>query len=144
MALGIPYNYLYRVLRPGEDPAVGIIAKSPSSTLSVSDHVACGAYSTKYISTCATDTSARRFANLGIAHRDQSVPKKIATIDVDKLKCSNPLVRFIDLTDSTTRSIYIPDNSTAIRWAINWDEVLIDGNIPSSCISHVEEIPLNY
>lgn len=139
MSFDIPYDYLYRVLQPTEDPKVGIVAASPFSSASVSQHVGCGGLATQYISTCSTEYSATNFANLGLAHGDIS-PKRIVTIDVALLKIANPRVVFYDLTNVFTRDKYISDNSTANRWASHWDEVLIEGRVPASCIIKVQEV----
>ena len=141
MTSDIRYTHLYRVLRPEEDPTNEIVAKSPSSDVSVEDHVGHGGLSTRYISTCSNEATARNFAYLGISHHDQSCPKKIITIDVEKLKRDNSAVRFIDLTDYCVLSTHIPDAySKARHWASSWNEVLIIGKIPSSSISRIDEI----
>lgn len=138
MSSSISYSYLYRVLRPDEDPKVGIIAAAPLSSASVSEHVECGRLPTQYISTCATESSAIQFANLGLIHGDLS-PERIITIDVDLLKASS-YVSFIDLTNDYIRNRHISLFSTANHWASDWDEVLITGSIPASCITNVREI----
>lgn len=139
MSYGTTHQYLYRVLRPSEDPSKGLQAKDLNSDIDVEEHVAYGTYrSSKYISTCANKSSAEGFAYLGIGHGDPK-PKRIVTIDVSLLN-SVPGVKIIDLTNPVTLSIYCRNNDRAQGFANRRDEVLVEGNIPAYCITNVDEL----
>lgn len=141
-AHSIKYTYLYRVLRPDEDPAKGLKAASPNSTTSISDHVAYGSKRcTQFISTSADKGTARKFANLGMQRKRVS-SKRIVTIDVEKLKTEPKIKRVVDLTNSIYRSVYCSGNSRAERFAETWCEVIIEGEIPAICIVSVETVSL--
>lgn len=130
------HPYLYRVLRADEDHKKGLKAAAPNSSLSISDHVAVGSrLSSKYISTCSNLSTARRFADLGISRRGGT--KTIVTIDVAKLEQVWG-VQIIDLTDSYTRQIHCGSSSQAMRYASDWDEVIVIGEIPAHCITAFE------
>lgn len=82
--------------------------------------------------------TARRFARLGISRRGGT--KRIVTIDTQKLE-SVWGVTIIDLTDSVIRSRHCGSSSQAMRYAFEWDEVVVIGNIPANCIVGVENVP---
>lgn len=133
MSYGTDHEYLYRVLRPEENPDKGLKASDRFSDTSIEDHVAYGTKITsKYISTCASKTTAKRFAQLGLDHGDPS-PKTIVKLDVAELE-DIPTVKIIDLTKSSVRRKHLGSNERAHRFAMAWEEVLIKGKVPKYCI----------
>ena len=66
------------------------------------------------------------------------INKRIATINVDKLKTMDE-VYFIDLTQTRNRDTYLNEGK-AYNFARKYQEVLILGDIPSSCVEKVEVI----
>ena len=123
------YDKLYRLLRSDENAQdEGIRAQEPNSSFTIHKHVDVGSkIGTQYISTSASWGAILAFA--GLKHW---YPKKIATIDVAKLEdCGG--VTFIDLTDESMRQIHLNDQVNKNR-ARKYDEVLITGVIPASCI----------
>ena len=55
---------LWRILRPDEDPKVGLVAKDPQACKTVLSHVNCGGnewYQSQYISTTASYAAAQHY-----------------------------------------------------------------------------------
>ena len=129
------YSRLYRLLRADEDPEKdGITPRRPDADESVNYHVLKGSsFPSQFISTSASRIMVRAFAN----HREP-INKRIATINVDKLKTMDE-VYFIDLTEPGNRNTYL-SKGIACNRARKYDEVLILGDIPSSCVEKVEVI----
>lgn len=130
--------YVYRLLRPEEKYANGINAKDPKSTTSVFEHVLDGSWGTssKYISTCGSLQSLTDFAS------KSKNPGKIIKIKIETLPQN---VKMIDLRDKPERMKYIKytDDTAKIRkfhnFANKFNEVLLAGHIPASCIKRVKE-----
>ena len=129
------YSYLYRLLRSDEYPQVnGIAAQWPGGTVSVHDHVSGGSYApSQFVSTCATWEAVVMFA----AH-STTYPKQVAVIN--ELALSNTGVAgFIDLTKQYNRLNLLHDDR-AMNFARKFQEVLITGQIPASCIVQIYTI----
>ena len=129
------YDKLYRLLRPNENPTQeGIKAQEPNSNFTIHKHVSEGSsFGTQYISTSASWDSMVAFAGNKKACR-----KRIATIDVVKLEdCGG--ATFIDLTDASMRVRHLNDQR-AKNLTRKYDEVLIKGVVPASCILDVQEL----
>lgn len=126
------YHKLYRLLRSDEDPEEdGITAEEPDAEGTVHDHVSYGSkFCSQYISTSASWDAIMTFANYKLSY-----PKRIARINVDKLEDIGDLT-FIDLTDEDNRDEFLHD-ARANNFARKFEEVLIIGEIPPSCIDNV-------
>ncbi|VDI22637.1 Hypothetical predicted protein [Mytilus galloprovincialis] len=129
-------DYVYRLLRPEENYANGIRAKHPNSTTSVFKHVLDGSYrsTSRYISTCGSLHALRKFA------QKSRSPGHVIKIQIDALPDD---VEIIDLRDYHERMEYIEhtDDEDEI-WKFNnfankFEEVLLSGYIPASCIQRV-------
>lgn len=132
MAHGTSYSFLYRVLRPDEDAARGLLAKDWYSDVSIKDHVSYGSrLSSKYISTCSSKEAAIDFAEIGLRHNDP--PKTIVTIDARKL-VTRTRARLVDLTDPEVRDQYLGRDKRANNFAQRTGEVIIIGRVPRWCI----------
>ena len=129
------YSRLYRLLREDERPKEeGIIAEKPTANKSVHDHVNFGSrFCSQFISTSASMSSARAFANWR-----SPIGKRIATIKVDELTKLGD-VYYVDLTIGVNRDDYL-DDLCAERRAKKYNEVLILGDIPPSCIEDITVI----
>lgn len=146
---GCQYPYLYRLLRGDEYPLeLGITAKIPSATVSVYDHVYSGSsydyVGSQYISTSASLAAITEFAS----HTTKCLPVRIAVINVEALMATGADVSFLDLTIEVNRAKFLtppvlippvlippvlnPDKAN--NFANKFQEVLITGNIPKSCI----------
>ena len=127
-----PYNYLYRLLRPDEEPLeYGITAEDPDAEVSVHDHVSFGSsYCSQYISTSASWAAILEFAS----HK-KYFPKRIAKINVCELEDTGD-VEFIDLTDPENREDFLED-AKADNFSRKYEEVLVIGEIPPHCIDEV-------
>lgn len=126
------YANLYRLLREDEDPKRdGLMAQDPFAKASVHDHVSYGSTSrSQYISTSATWNAVATFA-----FHKKAFPKLIAKINVKKLQRIGG-VSFVDLTKEENRTNYLLD-SRASNFARKFEEVLIVGKIPPSCIDNI-------
>ena len=120
-------------MKNGEDAREeGINAALPDAEVSVHDHVRVGSsHRSQFISTSASLSAIHAFAE----HK-RSFPKRIATIDVDALKKLDE-VYFIDLSDVVNRERHLRDE-TATNCARKYQEVLVLGDIPSSCVKDIE------
>jgi hypothetical protein len=118
-------NTLYRVLRSGEDPAAGLVAKDPSASISVKNHIFHGSnpgFASQFISTTKSlDVAAKYAARDGL---------RIAAIDSTKVEG--------DVIDVSTKEGLLANGiehpSFAYSWARSSAEVLIRGAIPSEAI----------
>ena len=128
------YPYLYRLLRDDENPQInGITAFMPNAIMSVHEHVSGGSYtSSQYISTCATWEAVVEFAS-----RSTTFPRRVATINAQALTSTG--VGFIDLTTEEKRWMLLNDDR-ARNFARKFQEVLIVGEIPPSCIVQISTI----
>lgn len=120
---------LYRLLHPDENPAIGLRARDPASTVNVNDHVTNGSRgpASRYISCSRSLEAARRFAGQ---------QQQIVRIEIHG---NNPNIKqIIDLTDPATLNMHIPvHNQKGRNFANAFQEVLIEGFIPPGCISVV-------
>jgi hypothetical protein len=108
-------NIVYRGLAAGENPAAGLIARAPDAANSVASHVA-GARASQWISTTRSlEVATSRFGQNGV-------------VAIDLSRVGSPIV---DLTRGIPG---IGPNTMLSRWAINAQEVLIQGRIPAEAI----------
>lgn len=125
---------LFRVLRDDENPANGLHPKDPNGTQTIESHVSYGSYIlSQYISTCADYISAVNWA-----HKDQNktLTKRIAVIDANVLRSRN-----IKMTDLTKYNAYL--GQKAYNYANCYNEVLVEGFIPSEAITNIKLICLS-
>lgn len=128
-------RYLYRVLRDDENPENGLHPKDPEATKSVQSHVGCGSrnnYRSQYISTTGNIQAARDWAAKGNGNNI-----RIVRIDTEVLRRHN--VPIIDL--SNANSSVLP-GVMARNFAHRYQEVLIEGTIPSEAITLESLTPL--
>jgi len=112
-------DIVYRGLAEGEDVAQGLSARAPGAGNSAVSHVA-GARSSQWISTTRSlEIAKERFGQHGV-------------VAIDLSKVSSPV---LDLTKGIPG---LGPNSMLARWAINAQEVLVQGSIPAEAITVVK------
>lgn len=129
-------DYVYRLLRPDESYEDDIEAKDTNSNTSVFEHVVYGSQmgqESRYISTCGSLEALMDFES------KSGDPGDKIKIDINNLPDN---VEIIDLRDYFERMKYIEgDDEDEIRkfnnFANKFEEVLIAGYIPASCIQLV-------
>ncbi|KAK3103267.1 hypothetical protein FSP39_017994 [Pinctada imbricata] len=123
-------RYLYRLLNETDDPDVGITSKDPDADEEVEEHVGHGSaagYESQFISTTSNYDAVYDFAQL-----TYKTFIRVVKIDLEKLKMESE-IEVIDLTDEDIRDEHIKFQR-ADRFAQKFDEVLLVGCIPPSCI----------
>jgi uncharacterized protein RhaS with RHS repeats len=115
---------VYRVIRPEENPAAGLVAKNPNRGMTTTGHVVSGSRNkgSQFISTTTDINVANKWA-------DQT-GNRIVEIDLGKLPDS---AKVYDLSTDVGRTTHIK-GSTANRLAKSSSEVLIEGGVPSEAI----------
>ena len=114
---------LYRVLRPEENVAEGIVAKDPEATYSAAAHVSSGTrLKTQYISTTKSLKVAMKYAK----------EDKLRVIKIDLSKVKN--TKIIDLTNPTVAKSLLKYPRTR-NMATASQEVLVQGKIPSNALT---------
>ena len=125
-------DYVYRVLKPDEDPSKRLKARDPSATsVKPSSHVH-GKRMSPYISTCATLAAAKMFASLAKKKGFQTGP--LVRINIKKLK-QLPDVEIIVLN----KSHFSEKDAIGRNYASKYREVLIRGEIPAKCIDVIDD-----
>ena len=132
-------QYLYRMLRPGEDHENGITAKDINSTTSINDHVAYGSSScqkSKYISCTKSEEKVFEFASI-IRRKERHLKRTIIKIDKRKIGCN---VDIVDLTDTSNQVMHLGDR--AKKNALRFAEVLLvpEVDIPADSITAIAHI----
>lgn len=116
------YGTVYRVIRPDENPLVGLVAKNPNATYSAAYHVSRGsAAATQYISTTK---------NLKIAMK-HAKRDGLRVVEIDLTKLGKDQIT--DLTNSKIRNQLLTYPMTN-NFARSSREVLITGKIPSTAV----------
>ena len=115
---------VYRVIRPDENPSVGLVAKKPNRGMTTTGHVVSGSRNkgSQFISTTTDINVANKWANKS--------GNRIVEIDLGKLPDN---AKVYDLSTDIGRTTYIK-GSTANRLAKASSEVLVEGTIPSEAI----------
>jgi len=115
--------FIYRNLRPDEDPAAGLSAKNPEATYSMTYHVGSGSkpnVRTQWISTTKSMDVIKKWIQPG---------GRVAVIDPDKIRPDD----LADLTTPEARDTYLAGWS-AKAYAASSQEVLVNGHIDESAI----------
>ena len=116
-------NIVYRVIRPDEDPLLGLLPKNPLAEYSVDFHVRNGSrVDTQFISVTRSLDVAMKWAD--------KTGARIVSIDLSKLSGSE----IIDLSTEAGRATYLK-NPLAINFAKASQELLIKGNISATAIT---------
>jgi hypothetical protein len=117
---------VYRVLRPDENPAIGLFPKNPNARASLRYHVRYGSrpgVQTQFISTTKSLAKAREWA--------RQTGARIVAIDLEKVARSG--ARIYDLTKKSVANKYLRD-LPARNLAKGMQEVVIRGSIPKEAI----------
>ncbi|XP_068741737.1 uncharacterized protein [Montipora capricornis] len=123
---------LFRLLRPDENPLVGIVAKNPLATKTVLSHVNCGGrhnYASQYISATTSLAVAEHYK--AVKEKQGLTGLRIAEIDLDALPKSCPL-DIVDLTSKENRDKYL-GNAVCKNFAKASWEVLLKCDVPIPC-----------
>ena len=116
---------VYRVIRPDENPDLGLTAKNPDATYMVEGHILNGSkdnFNSQYISTTTDIEVAQTWSN--------KTGNGIVEIDLSSLSSDT---KIYDLSTDAGRSEYLKGN-TATNWAKSSSEVLIEGYVPSEAV----------
>ena len=123
---------LWRILRPDEDPKVGLIAKDSEASKTVISHVNCGSrkgYKSQFISTTASYDVAVHYKEKG--EEKGLTGLRIAEIDLDDLPETCKL-EIVDLTTAENRDKYL-GNAVCKNFAKASCEVLLQCDEPIPC-----------
>ena len=125
-------DYVYRVLRPDEDPSEGLQAMDPTANkVTPSSHVH-GKKMSPYISTCATLDAAEMYASL--AKKKGYQTGRLVRINIKKLKQMADVEVIV-----LKKSHFSKKDSKGKNWAFHYREVLIRGRIPARCIEVIDD-----
>ena len=121
-------DFVYRVIRPEEDPTIGLVAKKPDRGMTTTGHVTSGSRNkgSQFISTTTKYDVANKWS--------EETGNRIVKIDLNQLPSEN---KVYDLSTDVGRSAHIK-GSTANRLAKSSSEVLIEGKIPPSAIEVIK------
>ncbi|MGW4423233.1 RHS repeat-associated core domain-containing protein [Streptosporangium sp. NPDC004631] len=114
---------VYRVIRPDEDPSVGLMPKKPSANVSVDEHVRYGSrpgFESQYISTTKNLDIARAWA--------ARTGNRIVSINLGRVRAE-----IIDLSTYQDRAYHLLD-AKGRGYAMRSEEVLINGGIPADAL----------
>ncbi len=114
---------LYRVIRPDENPADGLVAKNPNAEYTVEGHVLHGSkpnFRSQYISTTTDPSVAKKWAD-----KSGNRIVRISPSQVDSL--------IIDLSTDAGRDVHLR-GIMAKNWAKSSSEVLIKGSVPANAV----------
>ena len=123
---------LWRILRPDEDPKVGLVAKDPQACKTVLSHVNCGSregYKSQFISTTASYDVALHYKAKG--EEKGLTGLRIAEIYLGYLPATCKL-EIVDLTTEENRYKYL-GNAVCKNFAKASCEVLLKCNVPIPC-----------
>ena len=133
-------NYVYRVLRPNENPSSDLTCRAPRSVRTISQHVATGLKNpSRYISTTSSMDKALKWietANEKSFARYGNKRKIIVRIDVDYLKTNYPEIAdsAYDLTIEFNRDRFLKRVKER-RFSCAYNEVVFLDRIPSEAVS---------
>ena len=133
-------RYVYRVLRPDEDPHENLTCKDFNSIRSIAQHVQTGLrIPSQYISTTRSFEKAKLWLETADEKTYQKYRNKrttIVKIDVSKIKSKYPQIAksAIDLTRVINRNHFL-ENDSQIRFAGAYEEVVFVHYIPSEVVT---------
>ena len=133
-------RYVYRVLRPDEDPYEDIACKAPHSRRTVSEHIETGLREpSKFISTTSSYETASKWLQTSdsittMKYRNRRTT--IVRIDLNIIKQYYPNIAdsAVDLTCPYNRNIFL-HNEKQKSFAAAYKEVLFPHSIPSEAVS---------
>ena len=133
-------RYVYRVLRPDEDPNEDIACQAPQSRRTVSEHIETGLKTpSSFISTTSSIETALKWLRTSDDITSRKYGNKrttIVRIDLNKIKQQYPSVAnsAIDLTSRYNREVLL-QNEKQKSFAAAYREVLFVNRIPSEAVS---------
>ena len=133
-------RYVYRVLRPDEDPKKNLTCKDSSSKRSLAEHVETGlTVPSQYISTTSSLEKAKKWLGTADKNTSQEYGNKRSTIvkiDVAKVRSEYPQIAesAIDLTKEKNRNYFL-ENKTQRDFADAYQEVIFPKCIPSKVVT---------
>lgn len=119
---------LYRVIRPDENPAAGLMAKNPNATYKVEGHILHGSrpnFQSQYISTTTDLSVAQSWAG--------KTGNRI--VEINRSGVNGTIT---DLSTAAGRNANLR-GTTAKNWAGASSEVLIQGNVPASAMKVIKQ-----
>lgn len=123
-------DYVYRVLRPEENPKLGLFAKNPERNITIEGHVLNGSkpnfHGSQYISTTTDYNVAKAYA--------QQDGSRIVKIDLNKVPDT---VNIYDLSTKVGQDVYLK-GITSKNWANSSKEVLLEGTIPPEALTIIK------
>lgn len=134
------FEYVYRLLRPGEQFSDGIYPKDISSEKSILEHVLHGSHynhKTKFISCCKSMVGIEAIAK---RHRIDGSNRNVVKINVQKLNREE--VSVIDLTTDTAGSQHLEGVFRAQDFSRMYEEIILEPKncIPGDCIEKVATV----
>ena len=115
-------NTAYRVIRPDENPAAGLVAKNPNANYSIAAHVRNGSrLRTQFISATRDLSVAEKWA--------AKTGNRIVEISLDRLPG-----RVTDLSTEAGRQAHLAGNRIAQNFARASAEVLVEGGVPANAV----------
>ncbi|KAI6661811.1 hypothetical protein LOD99_9818 [Oopsacas minuta] len=143
MSLGLEnfnFRYVYRVLRPNENPYQDLTCKDSTSIRSIAQHVQSGLrIPSQYISTTSSLAKAKNWLETADDKTSQKYKNKrttIVKINISKIKSSYPEIAnsAIDLTNDNNRNYFL-ENEVQKRFACAYQEVVFLKCIPSEVVT---------
>ena len=135
-------RYVYRVLRPDEDPHEDLSCKDSSSKRSLAEHVETGLrIPSRYISTTVSFEKAKQWletADERTSRRYRNKRTTIVRIDISVIKSRYPQIAnsAFDLTRASNRNYFL-ENDTQRKFAGAYEEVVFVICIPSEVVTVV-------
>ena len=145
MSLGLDNfhsRYVFRVMRPDEDPYENLTCKDPNSFRSIAQHVESGLkIPSQYISTTSSLEKAKKWLETANEYTFQKYKNErttIVSIDVSEIKSKYPQIAksAIDLTKGQNRNYFL-ETEKQLKFACAYQEVLFVKLIPSEVVTVV-------
>ena len=136
-------EFVYRLLRPDEDPYKDIVCKDPNSNHSISQHVKEGLrVPTRFISTSASFSAAKDWISTSHASRPSEYShlerrNTIVKISVEYIKNRYPAVAqsAYNFTDESVRCKYL--GGVQLGYARRYEEIDFEKTIPKEAITNI-------
>ena len=135
-------RYVYRVLRPDEDPHEDLSCKDSTSKRSLAEHVETGLRTpSRYISTTVSFEKAKQWLETADERTSRRYGNKrttIVRIDISEIKSRYPQIAnsAFDLTRASNRNYFL-ENDTQKKFAGAYEEVVFVKCIPSEVVTVV-------